>query len=105
MVNCIRSPRRPALIATPVYLIETSWNEVVYWPIPLIRISKATNHLRNGHYIHTSFDIVAGRKTLQFSFDSEDGYARFVALLSSGLRRYLEASEQRPPDYSKAWTS
>lgn len=78
---------------------------MVYWPIRLIRISKATNHLRNGHYIHTSFDIVAGRKPLQFSFDSEDGYARFVALLSSGLRRYLEASEQRPPDYSKAWTS
>lgn len=95
LVNCIRSPLRPALIATPVYLIETSWNEVVYWPIPLVRISKATNHLRNGHYTHTSFNLEAGQKTRQFSFDSEDGYSRFVAVLSSGLRRYLEASEQR----------
>ncbi len=95
LVNSIRSPLSPALIATPIYLIETSWNEVVYWPIPLIRISKATNHLRNGRYTHTSFDLEAGQKTRQFSFDSEDGYSRFVAVLSSGLRRYVEASEQR----------
>lgn len=95
LVNCFRGPLRPALIATPVYLIETSWNEVVYWPLPLIRISKATNHLRNGRYTHTSFDLEAGQKTRQFAFGSEDGYSRFIAILSSGLRRYVEASEQR----------
>ncbi|MCD0280706.1 DnaJ domain-containing protein [Xanthomonas melonis] len=87
-------PLRPALIVTPAYLVETSWDEVTFWPLPLIRVSNATHHLRNGRYTHTSFSLETGKATRRFTVTSEAAYARFIDCLKSGLSRYLQASEQ-----------
>ena len=93
LFNWFTRPLRPSLIATPLYLIETSWSKAVYWPIHEIRIKDPTRHIKNGSYTHTSFNLLAGEVSRHYSVSSEHTYIQFANRLIEGLQRLVSAEQ------------
>jgi hypothetical protein len=85
---------RPSLIASPIYLIETSWDRVAYWPITDVRITEATRHTRNGSFTHTSFTLHTAGMASERSTDSDHGYTRFTNKLVEGFGWYETAQNR-----------
>lgn len=87
-------PFRPSLNVTPLYVVETSWDRVSYWPIALVRNIRAVNHHRNGGYTHTAFDIELAGVERSYTTGSQYIYGKIVDRLNEGRDRFL-AAEQR----------
>lgn len=86
-------PFRPSLNVTPLYVVETTWDRVSYWPIPLVRGIQAVDHHRNGSYTHTSFELDIAGDERGYVADSKYAYASIVNGLNSGRDRYLAAEQ------------
>ena len=87
------APFRPSFIVTPLYMVETTWDRVSYWPVGLVRGIQATRHLRNGSYTHTEFEVDVEPQRRSYAVASESLYARIVNLLNSAKGRYVRAQE------------
>lgn len=66
-IRRIRSPLGPRLYVTPLYLVETAFEAVRWWPLWTIRDLTVTHRLRSGRYQYTKI-------TLQFP-DSEANFS------------------------------
>lgn len=87
-------PFHPSLNITPLYVVETTWDRVTYWPIALVQDIRAVHHHRNGSHTHTSFDIDIAGTPHSYVTDSKFTYDRIVERLNEGRGRFL-AAEQR----------
>jgi hypothetical protein len=87
-------PFRPSLNITPLYVVETTWDRVSYWPISLVRGIQAINHHRNGGYTHTGFDLEFSDDERGYVTNCRHTYASIVNSLNGARERYL-AAEQR----------
>ncbi len=69
LVRRFRSTLQPRVYVTPLYVIQTTFDEVAWWPIWTLRDVKATHHYSNGSYQHTAivFDFDSSRVELQLS--------------------------------------
>ena len=86
-------PFRPSLNITPLYVVETTWDRVSYWPISLVRGIQAINHHRNGGYTHTGFDLEFSDDERGYVTNCRHTYASIVNSLNGARERYLAAEQ------------
>lgn len=84
-------PLRPSLIATPLYVVETTDNYATYWPANQVTLSNAIRHLSNGAFARMTIDLTAGEITRTLTFHSQHAYNRFVEIFAEANQRYEDA--------------
>ena len=102
-----RNPLRPVLLVTPLYLIETDYLRVRYWPLTEFKDPKVTHHYKNGVYTGTSILVNLNGKyrKLWISTQAEftqfaDAVSRYGALLNDAARVGDQAYVDRFDDFS-----
>lgn len=73
-----KSPLKRWLLVTPIYLIETEYVNVSFWPITEITDIKATHNYRNGGYENTVVRLRVGDLTKQYTLHSEKAYEDLI---------------------------
>jgi hypothetical protein len=87
------SPFRPSLNVTPLYVVETTWDRVSYWPVSLVRGIQGIDHHRNGGYTHTSFDLELVNDKRSYVTDWKYAYDSIVNCLNEARTRYRAAEQ------------
>jgi len=85
-------PFHPSLVVTPLYVMETTWDRVDYWPISAVRDIQASYHDK-GFYKHTRFTIDFADTSRGYVTDSKYLYGRIIDRLNDGRGLY-RSSEQ-----------
>lgn len=89
-----KSPLRPHLIITPLYVIKTSAEQVWFWPIWSVTSVRATHNYRNSSYTDTDLYMEFGSDHQSFKISPQETYAHLCAMLNIFSRRVNLAKEQ-----------
>ncbi len=89
-----RSPLRPHLIITPLYVIKTSAEQVWYWPIWSVTSVRATHNYKNSSYTGTDLHMEFGSDHQSFSISPQAAYAHLCAMMDTFGRRVNAAKAQ-----------
>jgi len=76
-----RSPLAPHLYVTTLYLVETAFQTLRWWPIWNIRDLCITDHHRGGLYLHTKLTISFADSNTSFELTPKEDVERLLARL------------------------
>jgi hypothetical protein len=88
-----RSPLRPFLIITPLYVIRTGVDRVWYWPIWSLTSVRATHNYKNSSYTGTDLNMDFGEDKQSFKISPQHAYAALVAMLDTFSQRASTAKQ------------
>lgn len=94
IVKWQKSPLRPYLIITPLYVIKTSAEQVWFWPIWSVTSVGATHNYTNSSYTGTDVNMEFGSDQQSFTIRPQESYAHLCAMLNIFSRRVNQAKEQ-----------
>ena len=94
-----RSPLRPRLIITPLYVIRTSAEQVWYWPIWSVTSVRATHNYTNSTYTGTDVHMEFGSDHESFKISPQEAYAQLCARMEIFGRRVNAAKAQEDLRY------
>ena len=89
-----KSPLRPYLIITPLYVIKTSAEQVWFWPIWSVTSVRATHNYTNSSYTGTDLHMEFGPDHQSFSISPQATYAQLCAMMDIFGRRVNAAKAQ-----------
>ena len=101
-IHFYRTPLRPRLYVTPLYLVATEFEAVRWWPIWTIRDLKVTNHLKNGNYQHTSINLKFADSAADFDVAPQARAESLLATLRSHDQTVRKAAAEKNWDYFAA---
>lgn len=99
ILNWHYSPIRAWLFITPLYVIKTHWNEVLFWPIWDITEIKATHNHRNGSYQDTSLHMGFKTGSEDFKISPESAYDNLLKTLRIFDQKIQSAKQQEDWSY------
>lgn len=82
-IRRIRSPLGPRLYVTPLYLVETAFEAVRWWPLWTIRDLKVTHHFRNGSHQYTQIRLQFPDSEADFSIAHQGDAEAFLKTLQN----------------------
>jgi len=94
LVKWHRSPLRPHLIITPLYVIKTGVDRVWYWPIWSVTSIQATHNHTNSSYTNTDLNIDFGEDKQSFKISPQAAYAALIGILEVFGQRANAAKSQ-----------
>jgi hypothetical protein len=89
-----KSPLRPHLIITPLYVIKTSAEQVWFWPIWSVTSVRATHNYTNASYTGTDVYMEFGSDHQSFKLSPQAAYAQLCAMMDIFGRRVNAAKAQ-----------
>lgn len=89
-----KSPLRPHLIITPLYVIKTSAEQVWFWPIWSVTSVRATHNYTNSSYTGTDVYMEFGSDHQSFKISPQAAYAQLCAMMDIFGRRVNAAKAQ-----------
>ena len=89
-----KSPLRPHLIITPLYVIKTSAEQVWFWPIWSVTSVRATHNYTNSSYTGTDVYMEFGTDHQSFKLSPQAAYAQLCATMDIFGRRVNAAKAQ-----------
>jgi hypothetical protein len=102
IVKWHKSPLRPHLIITPLYVIKTSAEQVWYWPIWSVTSVRATHNYTNSSYTGTEVNMEFGSDHQSFTIRPQAAYAQLCAMMDIFGRRVNAAKAQGDARYFHA---
>ncbi len=99
IVKWHRSPLRPHLVITPLYVIKTGLDRVWYWPIWTVTSIRATHNYKNFTYNYTDLYLEFGADKHRFTISPEPAFAAFAGFLNLFGQRVRDAQVRGDVDY------
>lgn len=103
LLNYRRSPLRPYVLMTPLYIIVTDLQTVRYWPASAMQGLSATHHYTNGMYSRTSVTISLPDFRLNVDLRSRDAYEMLLASLRAWQAELASALRTGDEAYIRRW--
>ena len=93
------SDLRPSILVTPLYLMETNYSRVWFWPLTEAEDLEVTHLHENGRYKYTSLSMNIAAMRRKFNFNNQADVYRFAHAFAQASSALNQASMRREQDY------